>query len=147
MLLLITGSEPFRVANSHISHSCVRRTRKRLERELPGCPFRWLTTERLRLVWSARVDDSWAAANACSGEPCRCLACTASFSRLTNLASNSSVVDKMYCRGSTLNIQELRYHVRSKDSDGTTSCACNTGRDSKREDRIRTSMTRKHSFP
>ena len=119
-----------------------------LERELPGCPVRWLTRERLRLAWSARVDDSscrgalppedncwircWAAANTCSGDPCRCPACTALFSRLTNLASNSSVVDMMYCRGSTLKNQELRYHARSKDSEGTASCACNTGRDNKR---------------
>ena len=74
----------------------------------------------------------WAAANACSAEPCRCLACTASFSRLTNLASNSSVVDVMYCRGSILKSQELRYHVRSEDSEGTANRACNTGRDNKR---------------
>ena len=38
----------------------------------------------------------------------------------------------MYCRGSTLNNQELRYHARSKDSEGTTSSARNTGRDNKR---------------
>ena len=42
----------------HVSHSCVRRTRNRLERELPGCPFRWLTSARLRLAQCARVDDS-----------------------------------------------------------------------------------------
>ena len=54
------------------------------------------------------------------------------YSRLTILASNSSVVDMMYCRGSTLNNQELRSHVRSEGSKGTANRACNTGRDNKR---------------
>ena len=40
----------------------------------------------------------WAAGNACSPVLCLCRACTASFSRLTNLASNSSMVVMMYCR-------------------------------------------------
>ena len=47
----------------------------------------------------------WTAANACSAELIRHLACTVSLSRLTHLASNSSVTVKIYCRGSTLNHQ------------------------------------------
>ena len=41
----------------------------------------------------------WTAANACSAELFRYLACTVSHSRLTHLASNSLITIKMYCRG------------------------------------------------
>ena len=46
-----------------------------------------------------------------------------------------------------LNNQELRYHVRSKDSERTTNRACNTGRDNKKGDKLNTWMRRRHSFP
>ena len=75
--------------------SSVRRTRKRLERELTP-------VDGVDALALPPEDNCWirycAAANACSAEPCRCLACTASFSRLANLAINSSVVDIMSCR-------------------------------------------------
>ena len=72
----------------------------------------------------------WTAANACSAELCRYLACTVSLSRLTHLASNSSVTIKMYCRGSTLNHQfnqMLRYHARSVGSGTTESVRATRG--------------------
>ena len=70
----------------------------------------------------------WTAANACSAELFRCLACTVSLSRLTHLASNSSATVKIYCRGSTLKHQHnqmLRYHARIVGS-GTTESALAT---------------------
>ena len=72
----------------------------------------------------------WTAANACSAELLRYLACTVSLSRLTHLASNSSVTIKMYCRGSTLNHQYnqmLRYHARRVGSGTTESIRATRG--------------------
>ena len=74
----------------------------------------------------------WTAANACSAELFRYLACTVSLSSLTHLASNSSVTVKIYCRGSTLNHpkkkkQMLRYHARSVGSGTTESVRATRG--------------------
>ena len=116
--LLTTASGPFRVArsntsvilgcaahpsaldmNCHVVHSA-------------ACPVNGFGLPRVRVSMTpADAPDApppedilwircWAAANACSAEPCLCRACTASLSRLTNLASNSSVV-MMYYRRST----------------------------------------------
>ena len=60
----------------------------------------------------------------------RYLACTVPLSRLTHLASNSSVTVKMCCRGSTLNHQynqRLRYHARSVGSRTTESVRATRG--------------------
>ena len=67
-------------------------------------------------IWWIRC---WDAANACSAELCLCRACTASSSRLTNLAGNSSVVVMMYLRGSMWSNQQLRYHARSVNQSTT----------------------------
>ena len=60
----------------------------------------------------------------------RYLVCTVSHSRLTHLASNSSVTVKVYCNGSTLNHQYnqmLHYHARSVGSRTTESARATRG--------------------
>ena len=84
-----------------------------------SCTCRTLPVQNYSIRW-------WTAANACSAELFRYLACTVSLSRLTHLASNSSVTIKMYCRGSTLNHQ-LRYHARSVGSRTTESVLATRG--------------------
>ena len=72
----------------------------------------------------------WTAANACSAQLFRYLACTLSLSRLAHLASNSSVTVKFYCRGSILDHhynQMLRYHARSVGSGTTESVRATRG--------------------
>ena len=131
MSLLTTGSELFRVANSNISLilACVAQPNalnvncqvvhsEGWPVNVFGSPKVCVSMTPVNGVGALLPEDNcwiryWAAANVCFADPCRCLACTASFSRLTNLASNFSLVDMMSCRGSTLNNQELRYHVRS----------------------------------
>ena len=104
----------FGIADASLSHfvshvdivrSTCRHVWRHLRRQPPLVPLHQDSKCSIHQMDAPSQEDNcwircWAAANACSAEFRLCRACTASFSRLTNLASNPLVVVMMYCRGS-----------------------------------------------